>query len=163
SDAEVPMSRITVGCAASVLLLLGPAIAGEPDEAEIRRKLAEPVNPTWSPTPAKLSEILDILAKESGLRMELDQAAFQNKAIDKPIDNAPLRDILEFLCDKYELKIFVDSSAFERVGQKHVLDAACSSPKSDERLIECIAFFAREVKGQVVVRDGIILILPQTK
>ena len=87
----------------------------------------------------------------------------QKVTLERPICNAPLRDILEFLSDKYELNIFLDVSAFEKVGKRTVLDTPCHSPEANSKLIECLNYFAAQVEGKVVVRDGIVLIVPQTK
>jgi hypothetical protein len=84
-------------------------------------------------------------------------------ALERPISNAPLRDILSFLSDKYEVNIFVHTSAFfDESGFKYVLDVPCSSPAADTKLIECLNYFAAQVKGKVLVRDEVILILPQS-
>jgi hypothetical protein len=82
--------------------------------------------------------------------------------IEKPISSAPLRDILEFLSDRYEMTILVDTSAFDKI-RRGVLDTPCSSPAADTKLIEFLNYFAAQVEGKVLVRDEIILILPQTK
>jgi hypothetical protein len=84
-------------------------------------------------------------------------------AIERPILNAPLRDIVDFLSDRYEVYIFIDAWAFEKAGRKEVLDTPCSSPASDTKLSECVAYFAAQVHGKVLFRDEVILILPESK
>jgi hypothetical protein len=231
------MGRITVGCAALVVLLAGPAVRGKPDDAAdaaIRQKLKTLIKPDWRSTPATLDEILNLLAKYHGVEVEIDKGAFDKAGVkdvgsrrvefpnlhsvrletlleltirpvngtlqidkgrlriipgkpreitsvappageamrvkmlkkvtlERPICNAPLRDILEFLSDKYELNVFLDTSAFAKAGRRAVLDAPCSSPEANSKLIECLNYFAVQVEGKVLARDEIILILPQTK
>ena len=37
-------------------------------------------------------------------------------SIDKPVENSPLKDVLDFLSDKYDLTFIIDTQAFEQAG-----------------------------------------------
>lgn len=66
--------------------------------------------PKPAPEPAKIAS--NASATENDPRVALRKVV----TIDKTIDKTPLRDVLEFLSDKYELSIRIDNAEFVRMG-----------------------------------------------
>src|SRR5581483_10481403 len=87
------------------------------------------------------------------------RAALCNKleesvTIDKPIDNQPLKDVLEYLTDRYGVTFIVDNQAFDRdKGLKNVEDSPVRLPKmSAVRLQTVLRYVLDQVSGVVLVR-----------
>jgi hypothetical protein len=80
--------------------------------------------------------------------------------IDKPIENAPLRDVLEFLSDKYGLTFIVDTQAFEQAGVgggRNVEDSQVRLPKMPGvNLAAILRFLTAQVDGTYLIRRDFI-------
>src|SRR5207244_10702847 len=62
--------------------------------------------------------------------LQLRDKLNQTVNIDKPIENMPLKDVLDFLSDKYDVTFIVDVQAFERdTGDRTVEDKQVRLPK----------------------------------
>src|SRR5205823_6035346 len=77
--------------------------------------------------------------------------------IEKAIDNAPLRDVIEFLSDKYEMTILVDTQAFDQQGQKTVEDSPVKLPKMPGvTLSTVLRLLLSQVNGTYLIRRDYI-------
>jgi hypothetical protein len=90
-------------------------------------------------------------------------ALVKNMTLDKPVIGAPLKDIVDFLSDKYSLTIVVDEWAFAKAGTKHVLDSQCSLANGTLPLKGLFVVLASMVNGVPVVGEELIVIVPDKK
>jgi tetratricopeptide (TPR) repeat protein len=81
-------------------------------------------------------------------------------SLDKPVENAPLKDVLEFLSDKYELTFIVDTQAFEQAGVgggRNVEDSQVRLPKMPGVTLGTIMrFLLAQVNGTYLIRRDYI-------
>jgi tetratricopeptide (TPR) repeat protein len=95
--------------------------------------------------------------QNSGKTKELRDKLNKTVNIEKAIDNAPLRDVIEFLSDKYELTILVDTQAFDQQGQKAVEDAPVKLPKMPGvTLSTVLRLLLSQVNGTYLIRRDYI-------
>lgn len=82
--------------------------------------------------------------------------------IEKPIDDAPLKDILEFLSDKYQVSFVVDATGFDReIGNKNVEDTQVRLPRmTNVDLNTILRHLLAQVGGAVLVRENHLEIVP---
>jgi hypothetical protein len=82
----------------------------------------------------------------------------QPVSIDKPIENAPLRDVLDFLSDKYDLTFIIDSQAFDQDrGDRNVEDKMVRLPKMPGvSLGTILRFLLAQVQGTYLIRRDYI-------
>jgi hypothetical protein len=87
--------------------------------------------------------------------------------IEKPIDGSPLKDVLEFLADKYGLSFIVDTQAFEQSGVgggRAVEDTQVRLPKvSHVTLSTVLRFLLGQLNGAYIVRRDYIEITTHEK
>jgi tetratricopeptide (TPR) repeat protein len=80
--------------------------------------------------------------------------------LEKPVENAPLRDVLEYLSDKYELTFIVDTQAFEQAGVgggRNVEDSQVRLPKMPGVTLGTIMrFLLSQVNGTYLIRRDYI-------
>jgi hypothetical protein len=81
----------------------------------------------------------------------------------RPIEKAPLKDILEFFGDKYELTIVLDNWAFTKAGINDVDDIPCGLAADILPLRKCLDNLAKKVNGIAIVGESVILIVPAPK
>ena len=90
----------------------------------------------------------------------LCEALQQPISIDKPIEGSPLKDVLEFLSDKYNLTFIVDTQAFEQAGVgggRNVEDTQVRLPKMPGvTLSTVLRFLFAQVNGTYLVRRDYI-------
>jgi hypothetical protein len=108
-------------------------------------------------TPGKSRDLSAFLAPPPP---PLNQQLAKPAKIDRPIVNAHLKDILEFLSDKYDLNILLDEWAFNGAGVKDVGDTLCSLPADTFPIKEWLDKLAKKVDGHVIVGKEVILIVP---
>lgn len=85
-------------------------------------------------------------------------------ALEKSIEGAPLKDILEFLSDKYGLDIVVDDWAFRKQGAKSVGDSQCALPVGTMPMGKWLDHLAKLVDGALILSgDGLVVIVPANK
>jgi hypothetical protein len=77
----------------------------------------------------------------------------------KPVHNAPLHDIAEYLEDKYEVMIVVDEASFSAAGRKAMGDTACKLPAGTKTFAAWLIQLADQVGGVVVPGDGHIIVI----
>lgn len=81
----------------------------------------------------------------------------QPASIEKPIDGAPLKDVLEFLSEKYDLTFIVDVQAFDRIGKRTVEDEQVRLPKMPGVALGTILrFILAQVNGSLLIRRDYI-------
>src|SRR5579871_3818528 len=85
--------------------------------------------------------------------------------LDKGIDtNTPLKDAIEFLCDRYDMTMIVDSQAFEAIGVQKVEEQPVQLPKMvGVSMRTVLRMLLGQIKGDVhrgtfLVQDDHILI-----
>jgi hypothetical protein len=84
--------------------------------------------------------------------------------LEKPIEGAPLKDILEFLSDKYGLDIVVDDWAFRKQGAKSAGDSQCALPVGTMPMGKWLDHLAKLVDGALMLSgDGLVVIVPANK
>jgi hypothetical protein len=83
--------------------------------------------------------------------------------LERAIDNAPLCDILEFLSDKYEVRIKLDDRAFSRAGVPNVGKSLCKLKAQTARGQDILDQLTDQIDGFFIVRGDTILIRPSTK
>jgi tetratricopeptide (TPR) repeat protein len=77
----------------------------------------------------------------------------QPASIEKPIEGLPLKDVLDFLSEKYELTFIVDLQAFDRIGKKTVEDEQVRLPKMPGVALGTILrFILSQVNGSLIIR-----------
>ncbi len=78
--------------------------------------------------------------------------------IEKPLENVPLRDVLEFLSDKYELTFIVDTQAFNAdKGVPNVEDSQVRLPRMPGvSLATILRFLLSQVQGTYLIRRDYI-------
>lgn len=78
--------------------------------------------------------------------------------LDKGIDaNTPLKDALEFLADRYDLTLIIDSKAFEAIGVQKVEEQPVSLPKMvGVSLTTALRLLLAQIKGDVYTGTYII-------
>ncbi|HEY1379807.1 MAG TPA: RNA polymerase sigma factor [Gemmataceae bacterium] len=80
--------------------------------------------------------------------------------LDRSIDNAPLRDVLEFLSDKYNVTFLVNTQAFEQAGisgGRNVEDSLVRVPKMPSvSLGAVLRFLLAQVDGTYLIRRDYI-------
>jgi hypothetical protein len=81
--------------------------------------------------------------------------------IDRPVEQAPLKDILEFMEDKFGLSIGIDQFAFRKAGINDVRDRTINLPRmTGVSVAFVLEAAAQQVDGTVQVDDGRITIKP---
>jgi RNA polymerase sigma factor (sigma-70 family) len=84
----------------------------------------------------------------------------QTVSIDKSIENAPLKEVLEFLTDKYGVTFIVDTMAFEQAGVgggRNVQDCPVTVPRMPEvSLSTVLRFLLTQVHGAYLVRKDYV-------
>jgi tetratricopeptide (TPR) repeat protein len=94
------------------------------------------------------------LRQVRALKTKLDQRISLEKGIDA---NTPLKDALEFLSDRYEVTILVDTAAFSQAGQDSVEDKPVRLPKMTQvSLGTVLRLLAGQVDGTYLVRRDYI-------
>jgi RNA polymerase sigma factor (sigma-70 family) len=82
-------------------------------------------------------------------------------SIDKPIDGGLLKDLLDALSDKYELKIVVDEDAFRKAGNDHVSEKPIMLPSMPGvPLALVLELVTEQVGGTVKVNKDRFVIVP---
>jgi hypothetical protein len=78
--------------------------------------------------------------------------------IERPIQGAPARDIVEFLSEKYERRIVIAPGTIENPAK--LGDKMCQLPVSKKSLIGLVRDVARQLQGEVQIYKEFILIAP---
>src|SRR5262245_16526421 len=81
--------------------------------------------------------------------------------IEQPILDAPAKDIVEFLSEKYEMRIVIAPGPFDKSTKYG--DQSCKLPVCKKPLIELVHDVARQIDGDVEVLKGLILIFPRSR
>jgi hypothetical protein len=102
--------------------------------------------PFWGCAGAsQLDPALNSVTKQ--LRGRLNQRINLDKGID---GNTPLKDALEFLADRYDLTLIIDTTAFEQIGVQRVEETPVTLPKMTRvRLSTVLRMLLAQVKGDV--------------
>jgi hypothetical protein len=136
--------RTTGLVAVTVLVLVGAAAAAD------RNPQAAPPKPPERP-PQQFDEVIDKLSKPVD--------------ITKAIDSGTLKDVLDFLADKYDMTVVVDTVAFKNdlniddiEGQQVKLPRMLGA-----RLDVVFRLLLGQVRGAVLVRDGYVEIVPTAR
>jgi RNA polymerase sigma factor (sigma-70 family) len=106
---------------------------------------ASNVKSAATPTPASsLVQTATLIAKLTG-----------PATIEKPIDGAILKDVLEFLHEQCDVRFIIDIQAFERIGKKTVEDEQVRLPKMTGVTLDTILrHVLAQVNGAVMVRNN---------
>ncbi|MFO0807706.1 MAG: VWA domain-containing protein [Gemmataceae bacterium] len=88
----------------------------------------------------------------------------QPVSIDKPIENLPLREALDFFSEKYDLTFIVDEQAFEEEGNKTILEQMVRLPKMPGVSLQtALRFLLAQVKGNYIIRKDYVEITTFSK
>lgn len=111
---------------------------------------------TWRTLTAMRKDRWDSVGLEgpaSRNALKIRDKLLQPASIEKPIDNAPLKDVLEFLSEKYDLTFIVDVQAFDRIGKRTVEDEMVRLPKMPGVTLGTILrFLLAQVNGSLIIR-----------
>jgi hypothetical protein len=115
---------------------------------------------TWRTLSALRRDKYDAVGLEgpaSRNALRIRDKLLQPASIEKPIDGAPLKDVLEFLSEKYELTFIVDTQAFDRIGKRTVEDEQVRLPKMPGVALGTILrFILSQVNGSLIIRRDYI-------
>jgi hypothetical protein len=116
-----------------------------------------------------LGRIVVVPGKPRALTAYLPAAAPEVKAalkkmanIEKPIDGAPFKDVIEYLGDRYALTILIDRVGFtQQDATKYVEEAQVKlDVVKDVPLEKVLTMLAKQVRGIVIAADNFIIIVP---
>jgi len=95
-------------------------------------------------------------------RKKMQKLVTLNKGIDK---NTPLQDVVEFLSDRFDLAIIVDSAEFRLLAvADNVEDAPISlPPQKDVPVEKVIEQVAGQLNGDYVIKGGAVVPVPEKK
>jgi hypothetical protein len=83
-------------------------------------------------------------------------------SIDKAIDTAPLKDILDFISDKYQVTFIINARTFDRYrGMRNVEDQSIRLPRMAGVTLQTVLhYLLGQVEGTALVRDDHIEVAP---
>jgi hypothetical protein len=90
---------------------------------------------------------------------QLKKKLGQNVTFERPVRNAPLHDIAEYLEDKYEVMIVVDEASFPAAGRKDVEFTQCNMPAGTKTLTAWLTQLADQVGGVAVSGENHIIVI----
>jgi hypothetical protein len=104
------------------------------------------------------------------LKMSKEEAGNLDKKMQKPVSlfkgidkNTPLKDVVEFLCDRTDIVIILDSSEFKRSAKvDNVTDLPITLPPQDRVPVkEILEQVAKQVNGTCEIKGGVVVIVPE--
>jgi type II secretory pathway component GspD/PulD (secretin) len=149
------LAAAVLGSGAGVATMSALAGGQPPAATEAAEPRTQPMPPAASATAkaeAPTSPSRTVVALCATLQREFDN--------DKKLDDAPLRDVLEFLSDKYKVTFVVDTQAFEQAnvgGGKSVEDSQVRLPKMPGVALETVLrYLTAQIDGTYLVRRNYI-------
>jgi hypothetical protein len=104
------------------------------------------------------ADFLKYLSEPSAERLEL---AKNQLSLEKDIAGAPAKDIIEYFVERWELPILILPGPMNQPPATVLADKQCRLPAETKSLRAWLEFMAKQMGGQVVLKDEAFVIVPK--